>query len=355
MLKDDELIGAIAIYRQEVRPFTDKQIELVQNFAAQAVIAIENTRLLNELREDLTLQQQTATSEVLKVISSSPGELDPVFGAMLAESTELCEASYATLWLREGDGFRATALHGDLPPAWVEQWRSKALYRPPPNRPIARIIEAQAPVQIADMRDDPSYLEGDPLPVAAVEIAGIRTLLGVPMIKEDELVGVIVIYRQEVRPFTDKQIELVQNFAAQAVIAIENTRLLNELRELSLQQQTATVRGAEGHLQFAGRPGAGLSGHAGERYAHLRSAVRHPVPLSTRAAAFGAAHCITRRPKSEFSRHRAPFRLAGQVGPRQSPAATTRPWHRSPTSGQSRARYVTPDARDGIGPRFARS
>ena len=232
------------IYRQDVRPFTDKQIELVQNFAAQAVIAIENTRLLDELRE--SLQQQTATSEVLKAISTSAGELQAVFGTMLAESTELCEASYATLWLREGDGFRATALHGDLPPAWVEQWRSKALYHPPPNRLMARTIEAQAPVQIADMRHDPSYLEGDPLPVAAVEIAGIRTLLSVPLIKEDELVGVIAIYRKEVRPFTDKQIALVQNFAAQAVIAIENARLLNELRQRtddlteSLEQQTAT-------------------------------------------------------------------------------------------------------------------
>ena len=112
MLKDEELVGAINIYRQEVRPFTDKQIELVKNFAAQAVIAIENTRLLNELRENL-LQQQTATSEVLKVISSSPGELEPVFGAMLENATGCAKPSYATLWLREDDGFRATALHGD--------------------------------------------------------------------------------------------------------------------------------------------------------------------------------------------------------------------------------------------------
>jgi GAF domain-containing protein len=251
MLKEEDLIGVIEIDRQEVRPFTDKQIELVKNFAAQAVIAIENARLLNELRQrtnDLTasLQQQTATADVLKVISGSPGTLDPVFSTMLAKATELCEASYGTLWLHEGDGYRAVAMHGDLPPVWIEQWRSGAIYRPGPDRPIARAAEGRRPIQIADMRTDPSYLQGDRLPVAGVEIAGIRTLLLVPMFKESEHVGLIAIYRTEVLPFTEKQIDLVKNFAAQAVIAIENTRLLNELRQRtgdlseSLEQQTAT-------------------------------------------------------------------------------------------------------------------
>ena len=238
MFKENELVGAIAIYRKEVLPFTEKQIELVKNFAAQAVIAIENTRLLNELRE--SLQQQTATADVLKVISSSPGTLDPVFSTMLAKATELCEASYSTLWLHEGDGFRTATIHGDLPPAWIEQWRSGAIYRPGPGVPLARASEERQPIQVADMRTDPSYLQGDPLPVSGVEVAGIRTLLVVPMFKENEPVGLIAIYRKEVLPFTEKQIELVQNFAAQAVIAIENTRLLSELRE-SLQQQTATA------------------------------------------------------------------------------------------------------------------
>jgi GAF domain-containing protein len=238
MLKDNELMGGIVIYRQEVRPFSEKEIDLVKNFAAQAVIAIENTRLLNELRE--SLQQQTATADVLKVISSTPGDLQPVFDTMLAKATDLCQASYGTLWLSQGDGFRTVAMYGGLPPAWVEQWRSGTPYRPLPNRPLARVAESRQPIQIADLRDDQSYIEGDPLPVAAVEIAGIRTLLAVPMFKESELVGAIAIYRKEVRPFTDKQIALVTNFAAQAVIAIENTRLLNELRE-SLEQQTATA------------------------------------------------------------------------------------------------------------------
>ena len=242
--KEETLLGGFVLYRLEAKPFSDKQISLVQNFAAQAVIAMENARLLNELRE--SLQQQTATADVLKVISSSPGTLEPVFSTMLAKATELCEASYGTLWLREGNGYRAVTMHGGLPPVWIEQWRSGAIYRPGPDRPMARAAEAREPIQVADMRTDPSYLQGDALPVAGVEIAGIRTLLLVPMFKESEHVGLISIYRKEVLPFTEKQIDLVKNFAAQAVIAIENTRLLSELRhrtdDLSeaLEQQTAT-------------------------------------------------------------------------------------------------------------------
>ena len=243
MLKDDELVGVIAIYRQEVRPFTKKQIELVQNFAAQAVIAIENTRLLNELRQ--SLEQQTATSEVLGIISGSLGQLVPVFDAILVKAAELCEASYGTLWLRENDGYRAAAVHG-LPSQFAEQWRRGVLYRPGAEVTLARATRERRPVQVADLRKTPMYIDGDPLPVAAADIAGIRTLVVVPMLKDSEPIGAIAIYRKEVRPFDEKQIELVQNFAAQAVIAIENTRLLNELRhrtdDLSeaLEQQTAT-------------------------------------------------------------------------------------------------------------------
>jgi len=238
MLKENTVIGVIGVYRQEVQPFTDKQIALVQNFADQAVIAIENTRLLNELRE--SLEQQTATSEVLKVISSSQGELAPVFSAMLENAARLCGASYGVMWLREGDGFRAVALHGPLPPAYTDLWQSRTVHHPRPTVILARVARNRQAVQVADLRHDQSYLDGDPLPVAAVEIAGIRTLLGVPMLRDDELVGAVGIYRREVRPFTAKQVELVTNFAAQAVIAIENARLLNELRQ-SLQQQTATA------------------------------------------------------------------------------------------------------------------
>jgi two-component system, NtrC family, sensor kinase len=245
ILRDGLPIGSIAVARAQAGLLPDRQIELLKTFADQAAIAIENVRLFDaehhrthELQE--ALEQQTATSEVLKIISSSPGALNPVFGTMLAKATELCGASYGTLWLHQEDGFRMVAVHGGLPPAWMEQWRSGALYRPGQDRPLARAAEGRQPIQVADLRTETSYLQGDPLPVAAVEIAGIRTLLVVPMFKESELVGAIAIYRKEVLPFTEKQIELVKNFAAQAVIAIENTRLLNELRE-SLQQQTATA------------------------------------------------------------------------------------------------------------------
>src|SRR5262245_11996633 len=235
MLKENELIGAIVIYRTEVRPISDKQIELVNNFAAQAVIAIENTRLLNELRE--SLQQQTATSEVLKIISSSPGDLQPVFTAMLENAVRICEAKFGTLTLFDGDAFRIVAVH-KVPPAFAEV-RLHGLIRPHPKGGHAELIRTKRVVHIDDLRLGQPYREGDPAAVAMVELGGARTTMLAPMLKEDVLVGTINILRDEVRSFTDKQIELVQNFAAQAVIAIENTRLLNELRE-SLQQQTAT-------------------------------------------------------------------------------------------------------------------
>jgi GAF domain-containing protein len=236
MLKENELIGMISIYRQEVRSFSDKQIELVSNFAKQAVIAIENTRLLNELRE--SLQQQTATSEVLGVISSSPGELKPVFETMLANATRLCDAKFGLLNLYDGNSFRQVAFH-NVPSAYAET-RGVETFRPPPGSGHAEVLRTKEVVHIDDLRSMPPYHEGNPLIVTFVDLTGARTFLIAPMIKENELIGTIAIYRQEVRPFTDKQIELVKNFAAQAVIAIENARLLNELRE-SLQQQTATA------------------------------------------------------------------------------------------------------------------
>ena len=238
MLKDKEVVGIIAIYRQEVRPFTDKQIELVQNFAAQAVIAIENTRLLNELRE--SLQQQTATADVLKVISSSPGELEPVFQAMLENATRLCEAPFGGLFLRDAELIRLVASHvPPSAPATIFQPGSQLAVSDNAIHPLVRMIDSKAVVHIADMRTDQSYVERNPRIAAFVDTVGARTVLCVPMLKDNEYVGAFIIFRLEVRPFTDKQIELVQNFAAQAVIAIDNARLLNELRQ-SLEQQTAT-------------------------------------------------------------------------------------------------------------------
>src|ERR1035437_665697 len=236
MIKDNALIGVIVIYRQEVRPFTDKQIALVTNFAAQAVIAIENTRLLSELRQrtdDLSeaLEQQTATSQVLQVISSSPGELEPVFQAMLENAVRICEAKFGSLVLFEGNMYRQVALH-NAPAAFVEE-QAREPVRPLAASPtLSRVAGTKQVIHIDDiLAEQPQE--------AIAKLGGARTVLCVPMLKDDRMVGVISIYRQEVRPFNDKQIELVSNFAAQAVIAIENTRLLCELRE-SLQQQTAT-------------------------------------------------------------------------------------------------------------------
>src|SRR5215831_10184860 len=246
MLKEKDLIGALTIYRQEVRPFNDKQIELVKNFANQAVIAIENTRLLNELRE--SLQQQTATADVLRVISTSPGELRPVFDAMLENATRLCEAQFGGLFLCEGDVFRLVAVQ--IRPARVAVLMQREsvidLRHHHPQLPLARVARTKAVVHIPDLTVDEAYRDRDPRMIALVDSGGARSLLTVPMLKERQLVGAIALYRRELRPFAAKQIELVTNFAAQAVIAIENTRLLNELRQRtddlteSLQQQTAT-------------------------------------------------------------------------------------------------------------------
>jgi GAF domain-containing protein/anti-sigma regulatory factor (Ser/Thr protein kinase) len=248
MLKDNELVGAITIYRQEVQPFTDKQIGLIKNFAGQAVIAIENTRLLNELRE--SLQQQTATADVLKVISRSPGELEPVFQAMLENASRICEANFGNLYLHEEGALRIVASH-KVPPAFAEA-RRRGPFRPPAGGPLGQVIRTKQTAHIGDLAATRVYVERDPAVVDAVELGGVRTTVAVPMLKENELIGVIAIFRQEVRQFTDKQIELVSNFAQQAVIAIENTRLLNELRE-SLQQQTAT---SEVLQVISGSPGA---------------------------------------------------------------------------------------------------
>jgi GAF domain-containing protein len=244
MLKEKELIGAFSVYRQEVRPFTDKQIELVQNFAAQAVIAIENARLLSELRE--SLEQQTATADVLKVISSSLGELEPVFTALLENGTRLCGASYGSMWLAEGDAFRCVAIHGVLSSEYTKRWGTGALIRPGPDVPIARAAKTKRPFQISDIRASQVYRDGNPLAVSAVDDAGMQAIIAVPMLKENDFFGAIAIYSKEARSFTDKQIELLENFASQAVIAIENARLLNELRQRTddlseaLEQQTAT-------------------------------------------------------------------------------------------------------------------
>jgi adenylate cyclase len=249
MLKEKVLIGAITIFRQEVRPFTGKQIELLANFAAQAVIAIENARLLNELRQRTTdlmesLEQQTATSEVLRVISSSPGELDSVFNTILENATRICAAKFGSLVLKEGDAFRFVALY-NAPPAYVELRQREPLIRPNPNSAMERTLATRQATQIADLTEHATLEDPDRRNFAA--LTGARTLVVVPMLKDDDVVGLIIIYRKEVRPFTDKQIALLQNFAAQAVIALENARLLSELRQRT-DQVAELNRGLEARV-----------------------------------------------------------------------------------------------------------
>ena len=250
MLREGVPLGVIALTRSEARPFTDKQIELATTFADQAAIAIENVRLFDEVQartRDLTesLERQTATSEVLEVISASPGELQPVFQKMLENATRVCGAKFGTMTLFEADFARQVALY-NVPHAFAEAPATQ-LFRPHPQSGLGTVIRTKQVVQVEDIRTQPPYLEGDPAVIALSDLAGARTLVSAPMLTEGELIGAITIYRQEVRPFTDKQIDVVANFAKQAVIAIENTRLLKELRERtddlseSLQQQTATA------------------------------------------------------------------------------------------------------------------
>jgi len=242
MLKDDRVVGGITIYRPEVRPFTENQIDLVSTFANQAVIAIENVRLFKELQArnaEITeaLEQQTATAEILKVISSSPTDLQPVFEAILEKAIRLCDAHMGHLQLYDGEKFQTVAQQGATA-EYAKFHRERGPFRPPPGSGLARMIAERQPIQIADRRDSAEYRDGNPSVVALVELGGARTFIAVPMLKEGRVVGGISIYRPEVRPFTQKQIDLVSTFASQAVIAIENVRLFNEINE-ALQRQTS--------------------------------------------------------------------------------------------------------------------
>ncbi|HEV2189415.1 MAG TPA: GAF domain-containing protein, partial [Stellaceae bacterium] len=235
LLREGEPIGVITFARHRVEPFTERQIELVRTFADQAVIAIENARLITETHE--ALEQQTATAEVLGVINSSPGDLAPVFDAMLEKALELCSAAFGVLWTYDGEFTHAAAIRGATP-AYREFLNVPQ--RPGPGSAQLRLMEGERFVHVADLADSDDYRSGHALPRALVDLGGGRALLAVPLRKDGGYLGAIMIYRQEPGPFTDKQIALLQNFAAQAVIAMENARLMTETRE-ALEQQTATA------------------------------------------------------------------------------------------------------------------
>jgi GAF domain-containing protein len=242
LVRDGTAIGTFAISRREAQPFTDKQIALLQNFAAQAVIAMENARLITETRE--ALEQQTATAEVLQVINSSPGDLAPVFDAMLEKALRLCDAAFGVLWTGDGESYRAAALRG-VPPGYAE-----FVTREPRGRQsggaLGRLCRGETLVHIPDTAASTPDGMGRKLD----ELGGIRTLLAVPLLKEGTVLGAFTIYRQEVRPFSEKQIALLQNFAAQAVIAIENARLLDEIRQRQAELRTTFDNMADGVVMF---------------------------------------------------------------------------------------------------------
>jgi two-component system, NtrC family, sensor kinase len=245
--KDGVFLGRIVAARHDIRPFTDHQIALLQNFAAQAIIAMENARLLTETRE--ALEQQTATVEVLQVINSSPGDLAPVFDAMLEKALRFCEAQFGSLMTYDGEFFSLVAQRGHPDfDRWIREAQADR-FHPEPGMATARIVAGESVVHIADMREDEDYRQGR-IQRGLIERAGLRTLLCVALRKDTELLGFIGAGRTEARPFTEKEIALLQNFAVQAVIAMENARLIDEIRQRQAELRVTFDNMGDGVVMF---------------------------------------------------------------------------------------------------------
>ena len=256
LMREGYAIGTIAVRRVDARLFSDKEVALLSNFAAEAVIAIENARLLTELGQrtaDLSesLEQQKATFEVLKVISSSPGQLEPVFRAILENATRICGAKVGILFRFDDGAYTAVATLGIT--AAYNEYLNRGPIRAGPATGLGRVAASKQTVHVIDTQAEQVYADRDPLRVATAELGGARSLLNVPMLKEGELIGAIGIYRQELRPFSNKQVELITNFAAQAVIAIENARLLNELSQRTEQLEMRSQEIAKLNAQLEQR------------------------------------------------------------------------------------------------------
>jgi signal transduction histidine kinase len=308
LLRDGNVTGVITVGRLSAREFSEREIALVSTFAHEAVIAIENARLVDELRQrtgDLleALEQQTATSEVLRVISSSPGELQSVFQTMLRNATRICEANIGILFRYHDGAYTAVSTLG-VTPAYQE-YLDRGPMRPGPTTGLGRIASTRQTIHVVDTQAEQAYADREPWRVATAELGGARSLLNVPMLKEGELIGAIGIYRQEVRPFTEKQIALVTNFANQAVIAIENTRLLNELRA-----RTAELEEKSHQLALA-------SEHKSQFVANMSHELRTPLNaiigltdmMVTHASRFG-----TEKAQEPLTRvHRAGTHLLGLI------------------------------------------
>ncbi len=270
LLKDGNLSGVITVYRQEVRPFTAKQIALIKSFADHAVVAIENARLLNELRQ--LVQEQTASADVLKIISHSTFDLQTVLDTLVEVVVRLCDADLATMHREQGAAHRALAIHGG--PLAHRQAAAAVPFEPGRGSVIGRAVQERKPVHVADVLADPEYQLHE-----AQQRIGFRTVLGVPLLREDQPIGIIVLMRLTVRPFTDRQIELVRNFAAQAVIAIENTRLLNQLRE-----RTTMLDHSLGQVQASERTRDLLIDELNHRVGNLLSTTQGIVQQTLRSS-----------------------------------------------------------------------